>query len=37
LHRKGAPAIEFSSGTKEWWINGIPYKREEYYKKLKEL
>jgi hypothetical protein len=28
LHREDGPAIEYSSGAKEWWING-KYHRED--------
>ena len=30
LHRTGGPAIEYSDGSQEWWINGIEYSEEEF-------
>jgi hypothetical protein len=42
LHREDGPAIEFPSGIKIWYINGIIYTEQEYKyemrsKKLKQL
>ena len=31
LHREDGPAIEWSDGTKVWWVNGEEMTREEYY------
>lgn len=30
LHRTDGPAIEFTNGTKQWWIEGIEYSREKF-------
>ena len=36
LHREDGPAV--INGDKQvWYLNGIEYSKEEYYKKLKEL
>ena len=30
-HRKGGPAVEYSNGGEEWWLNGIQYKTKDSY------
>ena len=42
LHMEDGPAIEWNGGTKEWWVNGISYTKQEYKyeirsRKLKQL
>ena len=32
LHREDGPAIEWDSGAKEWWLNGVCYSKHEYIK-----
>ena len=29
-HREDGPAIEYASGKKEWWVNGVEYTEEEF-------
>jgi len=33
-HREDGPAVEYSTGHKEWWINGIEMSEQEF--KLKK-
>ena len=33
-HREDGPAIEFLSGLKGWFLNGIEYSEEEYWNQL---
>mgnify|MGYP005849986747 CR=1 FL=1 len=35
LHRECGPAVEYISGHKEWWLNGIEYSEQEYIKKMR--
>jgi len=28
LHREDGPAVEFSNGSKQWWINGYLHKED---------
>ena len=28
LHREDGPAVEYSDGTKEWWVNGKPHRTD---------
>ncbi len=37
LHRLDGPAIEYSDGSKEWWLNGINYSEEELHQELIKL
>ena len=30
LHREDGPAVKWSDGDKEWWLNGKCYSLEEY-------
>ena len=30
LHREDGPAIEGSSGEKQWFLNGVEYSKEEF-------
>ena len=30
LHREDGPAIEFSNGFKQWWLDGERFKEEEF-------
>ena len=32
LHREDGPAIEYASGKKEWWVNGVEYTEELFNK-----
>jgi len=34
IHRDNGPAIEWNNGHEEWFLNGICYTKEEYYKIL---
>jgi hypothetical protein len=34
LHREDGPAIIFTCGTKQWWLNDCPYTYENYFKLL---
>jgi len=36
-HREDGPAFETANGSKEYWLEGIQYTEEEYWKKIKEL
>ena len=36
LHREDGPALEYSNGTKEWWIKGVRLTEEEFQKYQKE-
>lgn len=35
LHREDGPAVVYPRGTKEWWLNGIKYSKEEYKIKMR--
>jgi hypothetical protein len=35
LHNKDGPAIEYSNGSKHWYLNGISYTEQEYKKKMR--
>jgi hypothetical protein len=37
LHREDGPAIEFLSGFKIWWINGIQYTEQDYKYKTRSI
>jgi hypothetical protein len=42
FHREDGPAIEYSNGSKHWYLNGISYTEQEYkyktrFSKLKLL
>ena len=37
LHREDGPAIEFLSGFKIWWINGIQYTEQDYKYKIRSV
>ena len=37
LHREDGPAIEFLSGFKIWWINGIQYTEQDYKYKIRSI
>lgn len=37
LHRENGPAFNWSDGVKWYWLNGIPFTKNEYYEKLKEI
>ena len=30
LDRTDGPAVEYSDGAREWWLNGVEYTEEEY-------
>lgn len=30
LHRLDGPAVEYTNGNKEWWINGVEYSKEDF-------
>ncbi len=34
LHREDGPAVEYISGLKQWYLNGKPYSKEEWFEKL---
>ena len=34
FHREDGPAVEFANGTKDWFLNGYPYSKKDYYKEL---
>ena len=34
-HREDGPAVEYTDGSKEWFLNGIEYSEEEYWNQLK--
>jgi len=36
LHREDGPAIEFPNGNKEYYISGIEYLEEYYWKEIKK-
>ncbi len=36
LHRLYGPAVEYNDGHREYWIDGIFFYEEEYWKKLKK-
>ena len=36
LHRVDGPAVEWSSGSKMWYLNGIYYYESDYWKELKK-
>jgi hypothetical protein len=35
FHREDGPAIEYSNGSKYWYLNGISYTEQEYKKKMR--
>ena len=35
LHREDGPAVEWSNGTKEWYLYGIKYTEKEFKDRLK--
>ena len=37
LHRESGPAIEYSYGDKEWYINGKQYTEKEYKYKTRSI
>jgi len=37
LHREDGPAIEYGSGDKEWWVNGIEYSEQEYKAEMRSI
>ena len=37
LHREDGLAIEFLSGFKIWWINGIQYTEQDYKYKTRSI
>jgi hypothetical protein len=34
LHREDGPAIELADGGMEWYLNGVSYNKEEWFKVL---
>jgi len=30
LHRTDGPAVQYDSGSKEWWLNGVRYTEEQF-------
>jgi len=36
-HRKDGPAVEWYDGDKEWYLNGVKYIEEEYWKIIESL
>lgn len=36
-HRIDGPAIEWSDGEEEWWLNGVRYSEQEFHEQLKSL
>jgi hypothetical protein len=34
IHRTDGPAIIFTCGTKQWWLNDCPYTYENWFNKL---
>jgi len=36
-HREDGAAVEHSDGSKEYWINGVKYTEEEYWRKMDEI
>jgi hypothetical protein len=37
FHREDGPALEYASGTKLWWINGIQYTEQDYKYKIRSI
>ena len=37
LHREDGPAIEYSSGYKSWYLNGIRYTEDQYQHELAKI
>ena len=38
FHKEDGPTLEYISGTKLWWINGIPiYSEQEYKSELRNV
>jgi len=37
FHREDGPAMEYSNGTKLWYLNNIGYTEEEYNQELIKL
>lgn len=35
FHREDGPAIEYSDGEKQWWLNGVRYTEEKYKRKIR--
>ena len=35
LHREDGPAVEYTNGTKEWWLNGKPLSEKEFIQTVK--
>jgi len=32
IHKEDGPAVKWSDGVEEWWLNGRRYSEEKYYK-----
>ena len=35
FHHEDGPAVEYSNGYKEWWVNGKQYSKEDYKYKMR--
>lgn len=36
LHREDGPAVEWSNGVTDWWLNGNRYDKEDFHQCLKK-